>query len=40
MAKPTIKTVKRDLEEQLIKYKDITDALSKLAKGHMGLKDH
>jgi hypothetical protein len=32
-------TEKRDFEELLIKFKDIIDALSKHAKGHMALKD-
>jgi hypothetical protein len=31
---------KKDSEELLIKYKDIIDVLSKLAKDHMDLKDH
>ena len=31
---------KKDSEELLIKYKDIIDVLSKLAKDHTDLKDH
>jgi hypothetical protein len=31
---------KRDLEEQLMKYRDIIVALWTLAKDHMGPKDH
>jgi hypothetical protein len=40
MVKKVIKIERKDLEEQLIKFKDIIDALYKHAKNHMGLRVH
>ena len=40
MAKQTTKIEKKDLEEQLTKFKGIIDVLYKHVKGRMGLKDH
>lgn len=38
--KQTIKTEKKDSEEQPIKYNDITDVLYKLVNDHMAQRDH